>query len=411
MDLLLSTTVSHIPANLQDGEYLEKVKPLIQHLLVLFSVRTDANWLRELIDKRYSCCDPSSNTEHNSTDDLDVYRDELRQLYQTLDASLTPIDKLKNVVQGIVFESNIQDQFDFNAFGEYTKTLLHHALPRIDHWNVVISSAISTMRNKDQHTEMHNQIDGLMSSAKDLLESAQGAVTKAQEAVGRAQAAQRAAEAAQCSAEAAKCSAETAQTSAEQSRETAEGSASQAKSQVDNVLTNVLTILGVFVAIIVAFVGGFFSIMASLKADISPIAQVHLAHFLLMGHVLFNLLFLFMFMIARLSDKSICISCLECTNKEKRGVCGFCDNHCAWYQRAFHKYPYYVVANWIFVLGYVALYIWWYADVFCYDVFCSTIEWLSPSVGLLVITVVAGLLFVGLPVWMYRKIRSSPHTT
>ena len=100
------------------------------------------------------------------------------------------------------------------------------------------------------------------------------------------------------------------------------------KTEMNSLLTNVLTILGIFVSIIFVIVGAYFTVTGEIaNLSISNIVQVNIGRFILMGHILMNLLFLFMFMIARLANKSIAVNCKGCPN----GDC--CNANCNFINR------------------------------------------------------------------------------
>ncbi len=133
------------------------------------------------------------------------------------------------------------------------------------------------------------------------------------------------------------------------------------KTEMSSLLTNVLTILGIFVSIIFVIVGAYFTVTGEItNLSISNIVQVNVGRFVLMGHILMNLLFLFMFMIARLANKSIAVNCKGCPE----GDCG--NPKCNFINRIVKRYPYIVILNIIIICSYVILLCWWFIETFAY---------------------------------------------
>lgn len=164
-----------------------------------------------------------------------------------------------------------------------------------------------------------------------------------------------------------------------------------------------MTVLGIFVAIILAFVGGFFSVLIAGRIDVSPIAQVRFMYFLLIGQTLCDLLFLFMFLIARLSNKSIAVLCSGGIAQGRGIPCAQCASQCKWYVRWWRKYPYIITINCAVMFGYSFLWIWWYVDEFLYQYIPKN----SPGIG------VAGLiglivLLIGVPAFLLRRLAKGP---
>ena len=134
----------------------------------------------------------------------------------------------------------------------------------------------------------------------------------------------------------------------------------------NSLTTNILTILGIFVSIIFIIVGGYFTVSIDNKA-FTDITQVNLGRFVLMGQVLFNLIFSFMFMVSRLSSKSIAVDCRGC----EKSVCT--NNKCSFIMKIWNKYPYVILFNFACLCGYVVFLAWWYLEEFVYKVHSN--EW------------------------------------
>lgn len=133
------------------------------------------------------------------------------------------------------------------------------------------------------------------------------------------------------------------------------------KNDMSSLMTNVLTILGIFVSIIFIIVGAYFTVTGEIfNKSISNIVQVNLGRFILMGHVLINILFLFMFMISRLSGKNIYVRCQGCKDSQCISAkCGF-------FKRIVKKYPYVIYSNILILGSYIVLFGWWIIEHFAY---------------------------------------------
>lgn len=177
------------------------------------------------------------------------------------------------------------------------------------------------------------------------------------------------------------------------------------RTEMSSLITNVLTILGIFVSIIFVIVGAYFTV-SNERILFSSIVQVNLGKFVLMGHILFNLLFLFMHMIAKLSGKSIALACLGCDNS----VCE--KGKCTFPMRLMNRYPYVIVTNFVAVGMYIVLTAWWFLEEFVYR---THYEELHSAIGqhplifsCTVITIC--ILLIAVPIKLminYRKKKSS----
>lgn len=179
----------------------------------------------------------------------------------------------------------------------------------------------------------------------------------------------------------------------------------KANKDSDQLMSHILSILGIFVAMIFVFVGGYDMLSLGLTSNLfsETISQINIGGVVLMGQVLFNLIFLFLFMIARLSNKSIAVKCLGCND-------GCSNKRCKFGVRLWKQYPYVVVTNFIMFFSYIILFIWWAIEKFTYphfekelvDFFAS--HWiigmiLCIIIATLIISVAAGSFYV-----MIRKI-------
>ncbi len=166
---------------------------------------------------------------------------------------------------------------------------------------------------------------------------------------------------------------------------------SDTRAEMSSLTTNMLTILGIFVSIIFIIVGAYFTVTGELfNKSISSIIQVNLGRFILMGHILINLLFVFMFMISRLSSKNISVICRGCNDSVcVNGKCGFS-------QRLIKKYPYIVYSNVILSGSYIVLFGWWLIEYFAYQYiadFLSKFVLAYPKLFILGVVVIVIILF------------------
>lgn len=115
-----------------------------------------------------------------------------------------------------------------------------------------------------------------------------------------------------------------------------------AKKALDKSQISAITVIGLFSAITMSFFGGIsFSQQAleALKLS-SPIRLVFVLS--LTGFILFNLLFLILYIIGKLTSKPICSRCINSTDENKK-VCT-CKNKPLWC-RMVKRYPYVLWAN------------------------------------------------------------------
>lgn len=177
--------------------------------------------------------------------------------------------------------------------------------------------------------------------------------------------------------------------------ETATDAMAQTKNEMNSLTTNMLTILGVFVSIIFIIVGAYFTVTGEVfNKSISGIVQVNLGRFILMGQVLLNIIFLFMFMISRISEKNISVSCGGCPNS----VCQ--DYQCGFLKRIVKRYPYVVYSNVLIISSYIVLLGWWIIETFAYPYIRSAIISFSTKHPdyFIIIVLASLLLFIIAPI-------------
>ncbi len=139
--------------------------------------------------------------------------------------------------------------------------------------------------------------------------------------------------------------------------------------KINNLLPQSIASIGVFVAVIVVMFGGFNLISAFQNLGNQPTLRILLA-VIFTGQIIFNVLFLLMFLLARLAGKPIHTACIDFVpqnnssdekyNQHQFRHCLFCNKSgskeipgmekCSQLKRGFCKYPYVYVTNAFFVL-------------------------------------------------------------
>lgn len=131
----------------------------------------------------------------------------------------------------------------------------------------------------------------------------------------------------------------------------------EAKKNVDSLLPNLLTILGIFVAIIIAVVAAYLSVILLQEKVGAGITVFHtVVTCVLLGHVLLNLIFFFIYLISRMTNFTLACYCV-CG---KHTDCSKCDKNeqCRWGNKLWFRYPYVVLFNATCIIAYFALGIW-----------------------------------------------------
>jgi len=177
-------------------------------------------------------------------------------------------------------------------------------------------------------------------------------------------------------------------------------------------------VLGIFVAIIVVLFSGYLTVKNSLPVYSKEnqtltyiVDQTYFAYFLLMGQVLINFIFLFMFLLAKIINKNISVPCncflriehanIQNTNNKNDYInCLKCNRSCNGLQKIFFKYPYIAFANCIIVLGYFVIWLWWYIDTFLYDYIH---EKLLGNFCFVLIPLVVPIFFIGVKLFIKIK--------
>lgn len=140
------------------------------------------------------------------------------------------------------------------------------------------------------------------------------------------------------------------------------------KQDIDTSTTNQITILSIFTGIVMAFVGGF-SILGSAFSNAELFeARVWLLIFLmsLVGFIFFNTVFMFIYMVAKLSGKRLSVQC----KSEQCGMCMKCEECKAskvWcpFHKLWKKYPYVAYVNIVLLFMIVATGAYGFHSSFC----------------------------------------------
>lgn len=143
----------------------------------------------------------------------------------------------------------------------------------------------------------------------------------------------------------------------------AEAAAGDIVKKVDSLMPNLLTTLGIFVAIIIAVVAVYLSAILVQNGIGEGITVFHtVVTCVLMGHLLFNFIFFFVYLISRMTKHSLacycscgkCRNCSKCPKEEK----------CRWRNKLWFRYPYVVVFNMLCLTAYFSLGVWRIVSVY-----------------------------------------------
>lgn len=156
-----------------------------------------------------------------------------------------------------------------------------------------------------------------------------------------------------------------------------------AKDTIEKSQTTAITVIGLFSAIIMSFFGGisFTDQSLTILSDSSPIRLVFVLA--LVGFTLFNLLFLILYIVGKLTGRKICSQCLISTDKTKK-ICT-CIKQSFWCKMT-KRYPYVLWTNCILVFLLVCMSVIWISTLF----FNRTIN----AIPVVIITVSVALVFV-----------------
>lgn len=176
-----------------------------------------------------------------------------------------------------------------------------------------------------------------------------------------------------------------------------------------------ITALTIFSAVILAFVGGF-SFETGMLQGLSKASDFRLTFFVTMtGFVLFNTIFMLMYLVSKMTGKRISTQCRYCIEKtpHRRTLnlpsCGdgFCTkdfSKAGAFCRLWHKYGYVLIINTLLMtIMAVNGYLWWFKNRIFHPTFREW-EWLIYLVmALPVIVVLCSLLRNAIYYFLYRR--------
>lgn len=159
-----------------------------------------------------------------------------------------------------------------------------------------------------------------------------------------------------------------------------------AQHAAESIIPNMLTTLGVFIAIVVAVVGCYLSLIFNRHQNPGfPVLNFSMC--LLMGHILLNVIFLLMYLISKLTNYTMACHCrisrqMDCSRcpHEIQSICNLSN-------RVWLRYPYVVLLNGIFLLGYAALGLWHFLRSYLGE----QIDWQLNREPLLVMALAVGM--------------------
>lgn len=130
-----------------------------------------------------------------------------------------------------------------------------------------------------------------------------------------------------------------------------------AQRAAESIIPNMLTALGVFIAIVVAVVGCYLSLIFN-KHQNPDFPVLNLSVCLLMGHILLNVIFLLMYLISKLTNYTMACHCHIVSQSD----CSICPmevrQKCKLPNRIWLRYPYVILLNGLFPVGYLSLALW-----------------------------------------------------
>ena len=119
----------------------------------------------------------------------------------------------------------------------------------------------------------------------------------------------------------------------------------EAKETNKNMLSTVLTNMGIFTAIIMAAVAAFFNGVADRSAAVTTSVSQQVLLSSLRWHVTYLLVFFLLFLVGKLSGRSLASKCPGC-----EGECAECGEKCGYARQIWRRYPWLVVLNGLFLL-------------------------------------------------------------
>lgn len=155
----------------------------------------------------------------------------------------------------------------------------------------------------------------------------------------------------------------------------------EARDTVDNLLPNLLTVLSIFVSIIIAVLVVYVTLFLQDNEYVSFVEQyiqARFAKYILGAHVAGDLFFLMMFVVARLTNRTILIKCSDfewrhdIEDKDKDtyttnfhySACADCRYKCSNIKKLKNKSAYIIYYNILMFVLYGILYYWWILDYY-----------------------------------------------
>ena len=186
---------------------------------------------------------------------------------------------------------------------------------------------------------------------------------------------------------------------------------------VRNIMPDILTVLGIFVSIIVSVVIVYIEFFIDNKSVelFNKTLQLLIGKYILCTHLLGNIMFLLLFMIARLTNRSVLSTCsyykldtlrFKSEDEDKyesnihRFACANCSEYmsCSFVNKIIRKANYIVAFNVFVIFLYFVDYIWWIITHYWNSgitTFCK-----SPDILIVILLLVSLIFFV---IWSIKK--------
>lgn len=156
-----------------------------------------------------------------------------------------------------------------------------------------------------------------------------------------------------------------------------------AEKSIKDFNTQSITVLGIFSGIVMAFTGSF-SLLGNALTNINAVSKYRLFFMtLLLGFVLFNTIFMLMYIIARITDHKISTKCTEYNTIDCE-----CDVPCSnrrWgtFKKLKRRYPYVLFVNSTLLFFMIAIFILWFLrrDNQEFQMFCKIIRYIWNSLS------------------------------
>lgn len=190
--------------------------------------------------------------------------------------------------------------------------------------------------------------------------------------------------------------------------EKAQASLDETHKNIENMIPNVLTVVSILVSIIVAVFIVYITIFLDPKFDnpYKNILQIQMGRYVLSGHLTGDIIFLLLFMIATLTNRSILTTCnehemiktFEPEGKDRyapesfKHSCRNCQKKCSSRRKFLLRAAYIIYFNALMIFMYVFLYLWWVIENHWYkgfSAFLHTPDFLiiSIAIGISIISV------------------------